>query len=173
TGLASQVLVSAGGHADRAALARSLTGIAPGAAVTGRAGALAAFAAQQQTGAWVSYLFIAALIGYATVSLVNTIVTATARRRPQLRLLRLAGATAGQVRRMLTIEALMSAAAGIVLGTLVAMAALLPFDSALGVPGLPAGPAWIYLTVTGAAALLTVAVTRLSARLLDTFPGRG
>lgn len=172
TGLASQVLVSASGHADRAALTRSLAGIAPGAAVTGRAGALAAFAAQQQTGAWVSYLFIAALIGYATVSLVNTIVTATARRRPQLRLLRLAGASAGQVRRMLTIEALMSAAAGIVLGTIVALAALLPFDSALGVPGLPAGPAWIYLTVTGAAALVTVAVTRLSARLLDTVPGR-
>src|SRR5205823_964626 len=109
---------------------------------------------------------------YATVSLVNTIVTAAARRRPQLRLLRLAGASAGQVRRTLTIEAMMAAAAGIVLGTTAALAALLPFDSALGVPGLPAGPAWIYLAVTGAAALLTVAVTRLSARVLDTLPER-
>jgi len=58
-----------------------------------------------------------------------------------------------------------------VLGTLVALATLLPFDSALGSPGLPAGPPSIYLTITASAALLTLLVTRLSTQLLDTRPG--
>jgi putative ABC transport system permease protein len=67
--------------------------------------------------------------------------------------------------------AILVLATGIVLGTLVALATLLPFDSALGFPGLPAGPPWIYLTITASAALLTLLVTRLSTQLLDTRPG--
>src|SRR5215472_9319395 len=76
TGLASQLLVTAAAHANRAALANALRGLAPGVQVTGRSATLAAFSAQQQTGAWVSYLFIAAVIAYTTVSLINTTVAA-------------------------------------------------------------------------------------------------
>jgi hypothetical protein len=36
---------------------------------------------------------------------------------------------------------------------------------------LPAGSPWIYLTVTSAAVLLTVGVTRLATRLVNTDPG--
>jgi hypothetical protein len=38
-------------------------------------------------------------------------------------------------------------------------------------PGLPAGPAWIYLIATGSAALLMIAVTRLPAQFVRTGPG--
>jgi hypothetical protein len=41
---------------------------------------------------------------------------------------------------------------------------------AQGAPGLPAGPAWIYLIVTGSAALLMIAVTRLPAARGPTAP---
>ncbi len=75
-----------------------------------------------------------------TVSLISTTVAATARRRPQLQMLRRIGAGRGQVMRAMTIEAVLVAGAGIVLGTLVALAALLPFDSALGAPGPPGRP---------------------------------
>ena len=110
------------------------------------------------------YMFIAALIAYVTVSLISSTVAATARRRPQLQMLRRIGASRGQVARAMTIEAALVAVAGIVLGTMVALAVLLPFDSALGAPGLPAGPLLTYLTVITVAAALTVAVTILSAQ---------
>jgi putative ABC transport system permease protein len=171
TGLAGQVLVRTDGRASPAALQQALRAVAPGARVTGRPAALTAFSAQQQTGAWVSYLLVAALLAYTAVALVNATVAAAAGRRRPLRLLRLAGASRGQVARGMTIDAVVIAGAGIALGTLVALATLLPFDSALGAPGLPAGSPWIYLTVTAAAALLTVAVTRLATRLVNTDPG--
>ncbi len=172
TGLAGQVLVAATPHTSLTSLEQRLRRIAPGVEVGNREAALAAFSAQQQTGAWVNYLFIAALIAYVTVSLVSTTIAGTARRRPQLQMLRRIGANRGQVTRAMTIEALLVAGAGIVLGTLVALATLLPFDSALGAPGLPAGPWWIYLTVTAAATVLTVLVTRLSAQFLRTGPAQ-
>lgn len=164
TGLASQVLIATTRHADTAALQNDLRDLAPGAEVTDRAATLAAFSAQQQTGAWVSYLLIAAVIAYATVSLVSSTVAATRQRRPQLRMLGLIGADRGQVARTVTIEAIMVSLAGVVLGTVVALATLLPFDSALGTPGLPAGSIWIYLTATASAAVITVSTARLSAR---------
>jgi putative ABC transport system permease protein len=71
----------------------------------------------------------------------------------------------------MAIGALAIAAAGITLGTLLALATLLPFDSALGAPGLPAGPPWIYLAVTTAAGLVTVGAARLATRLVNTDPG--
>src|SRR5215468_3745168 len=172
TGLASQILITAAAHANRAALANALHDLAPGVQVTGRSATLAAFSAQQQTGAWVSYLFIAAVIAYTSVSLINTTVATTARRRPQLAMLRRIGAGRSQVTRAMTIEAILVSATGIVLGTLVALATLLPFDTALGSPGLPAGPPSIYLTITGSAALLTLLATRLSTQLLNTRPSR-
>jgi putative ABC transport system permease protein len=168
TGLAGQVLVATKAHADTAAVARALRAVAPGVSVTDRSATLSSFAAQQQTGAWVSYMFIVALVIFTTVSLINTTVTATVQRRPQLRMLRLVGANRGQLARTMTIEALLVSAAGVVLGTAVMLATLLPFDSALGTPGLPAGPFWIYLAIIGAAGLLTVLVTRLATRLLRT-----
>lgn len=116
-------------------------------------------------------MFIAALIAYVSVSLISTTVAATVRRRPQLRMLRRIGAHRRQVTRAMTVEAMLVSGAGIVLGTLIALATLLPFDSALGDPGLPAGPVWIYLTVTAAAASLTILVARLSVQLLHTDPG--
>jgi len=93
-------------------------------------------------------MFITALIAYSTVSLISTTVAAGARRRLQLRMLRRIGASRGQITRAMTIEAVVVPGAGIVLGPLVALARLLSFDSALGAPGLPAEPPWIYLIVT-------------------------
>jgi putative ABC transport system permease protein len=170
SGLAGQILVSAAPHADLGSLERSLSRVAADTQISSRSATLAVFAAQQRTEAWVNYMFIAALIAYVTVSLISSTVAATARRRRQLQMVRRIGASGGQVGRAMTIEAALVAAAGIVLGTLVALAALLPFDIALGAPGLPAGPLWIYVAVTALAAALMIAVTRLSAQLLRTGP---
>ncbi|MGH3170375.1 MAG: ABC transporter permease, partial [Trebonia sp.] len=163
TGLASQILIATTRDADMTALRSDLRALAPGVEVAGREATLAAFSAQQQSTNWVEYLLIAAVIVYAIVSLVSSTVAATRQRRPQLRMLGLIGADRGQVARTVTIEAIMISLAGVVLGTVVALASLLPFDSALGAPGLPAGSIWIYLTITASATVLTIGTARLSA----------
>lgn len=170
TGLADQILLATTPHASLTTLDADLARLAPGLHVADRAGALSMFAQQQQTQTWVGYLFIAALVLYTSISLINTTIAATTARRPQFRTLRLLGAARHHVVRAMTIEAALVAAAGSTLGTLIALATLLPFDSALGTPGLPAGPWWIYPAVIAAAATLTILVTRITTRLLDTRP---
>ena len=137
-----------------------------------RSQTLAAFSAQDQSTAWIYYMILAAVVAYATVYLTSATVAATSRRRPQLLMLRQIGASGSQVGLAMTIEGALVAATGIVLGTLVALATLLPFDNAIGAPGLPAGSPLIYLTVIALAAALTIAVTSLSARLLRTAPSQ-
>jgi len=73
-------------------------------------------------------LFLVALIGlgvgYTGLAVANTLLMATAARRPEFRSLRLAGATTGQVLRVTTAEALISVAVGTVLGAAVAAISL-------------------------------------------------
>lgn len=172
TGLADQILIATGAESPATAtrLNDRLRSLYPGLVVSDRAHALDLFADQQQTGAWVGYLFIAALVLYTGISLVNTTITVTSQRRPQFRSLRLLGAARHQVIRAMTIEALVLAAAGSALGTMFALATLLPFDSALGEPGLPSGPWWIYPTIVGSATALTVLIARITTAVLDTRP---
>jgi putative ABC transport system permease protein len=120
----------------------------------------------------VTYLVVTAVLAYTTVALINATAAAAAGRRRPVRLLRLAGASCGQVAGVMTVDAVLVSGTGVMLGTLLAMATLLPFDSALVAPGLPVGPPWICLTVTSAAVLLTLGVTRLATRLVSTDPER-
>lgn len=54
---------------------------------------------------------------YAAISMVNTLVLHTAHRRREFGLQRLIGSTRGQIMRMMTVEALLVAVIGSVLGT--------------------------------------------------------
>jgi putative ABC transport system permease protein len=172
SGLAEQVLVSTAPNTDLNSLEHTLSRMAADIQVSSRSETLAAFSAQDQTSAWIYYMFLVAVVAYVTVYLISSTVAATTRRRPQLHMLRQIGASGSQVGLAMTIEGALVAATGIVLGTLAALATLLPFDKAIGAPGLPAGSPLIYLTVIAPAAALTIAVTSLSARLLRTAPGQ-
>jgi putative ABC transport system permease protein len=173
SGLAEQVLVSTAPNTDLNSLEHTLSRMAADIQVSSRSETLAAFSAQnQQTTGSIYYMFLVAVVAYVTVYLTSSTVAATTRRRPQLHMLRQIGASGSQVVLAVTIEGALVAATGIVLGTLVALATLLPFDSAIGAPGLPAGSPLIYLTVIALAAALTIAVTSLSARLLRTAPSQ-
>jgi putative ABC transport system permease protein len=172
SGLAEQVLVSTAPNTDLNSLGRNLSRMAADIQVSSRSETLAAFSAGDQTTAWIYYMFIVAVAAYVTVYLTSSTLAATTRRRPQLHMLRQIGASGSQVGLAMAIEGALVAATGIVLGTLVALAVLLPFDNAIGAPGLPAGSPLIYLTVIALAAALTIAVTSLSARLLRTAPSQ-
>ncbi|MFI5712223.1 ABC transporter permease [Kribbella sp. NPDC051620] len=111
------------------------------------------------------------LIAYTAVSVVNTLASATVRRRREFGLQRLTGSTRGQVLRMLTTEGILVALSGIVLGTLVALATLLPYASAVSTSATPSGPIWIYLAIIAIAFTLTMLSTLIPAtKSLSTRP---
>jgi putative ABC transport system permease protein len=63
---------------------------------------------------------------------------------------------------MMTVESVLVAAAGLVLGAAVATAALVPFSIALTGSLLPDGPVWMALAVIGSATVLTATAVLVS-----------
>ncbi|MEI5525212.1 ABC transporter permease [Streptomyces brasiliscabiei] len=79
---------------------------------------------------------------YAGISLAGTLLMATSARGAELRSLRLAGATRGQVRVVVVGEALVAAAVGALLGVMVTGVNLAGMVGALGVVGAPVVVPW-------------------------------
>jgi putative ABC transport system permease protein len=164
TGLVPQILVRAVPGTSPAQLAANLTGLAatePGLVVAGRDVLADEFADQEQTGQWVNYLLIAMIVGYAVIALVNTLIMTTTRRRREFALQRLIGSTSRQIVRMMTVEGVLVAINGIVLGTAIGAAVLVPFGLAADGSPMPHGPWWIYLAVVVGALVLSVGATIL------------
>ncbi|GAB2766250.1 FtsX-like permease family protein [Amycolatopsis magusensis] len=162
-GTVPQILVKAEPGAD---LAPALAGLAervPGLVVADRATVTAANAEQQDIGAWVNYLLVAMIVGYTVISLVNTLVLATAERRREFALQRLVGSTRGQVLRMTAVEAVLVAVAGLVLGGFVSLTTLVPFSLVISDTPMPAGPIGVLLAVVGGSAGLVLLATLVPA----------
>ncbi|GAA1158548.1 ABC transporter permease [Kribbella jejuensis] len=162
-GLTKQILVRAAPNADvRPALAK-LAAANPGVQVADRDALVATNVEDLQTQAWVNYMLVGMLIAYTAVSVVNTLVSTTLRRRREFALQRLTGSTRFQVLRMLTTESTLITLTGITLGTAVALACLLPYSAKVSGSAIPTGPIWIYLTVAATAAALTFLSTLIPA----------
>jgi putative ABC transport system permease protein len=153
--LAKQILVRAEPGADISTALARLASSVPAVQLADRDAVIAGHTEDLKTQAWVNYLLVGMLIAYTAVSVVNTLASATVRRRRELGLQRLTGCTRGQVLRMLTTEGALVALAGIILGTLVALATLIPFSATVSDSAFPTGPSWIYVVIIGAAAVLT------------------
>ncbi|TCC46484.1 ABC transporter permease [Kribbella capetownensis] len=162
-GLTKQILVRSTPGADVQPALAKVAAAHPGVQVADRDTLVAANAEDLQTQAWVNYMLVGMLIAYTAVSVVNTLVSTTLRRRREFALQRLTGSTRMQVLRMLTTESTLVTLAGITLGTLVAMACLLPFSAAVSTSAIPTGPLWIFLVIIGAAAVLTFGSTLVPA----------
>jgi len=96
------------------------------------------------SGAWILYVIIGAAVVFAAISVVNTLVMSIADRVREFSLLRLIGATGGQVETMMLAESLMCAMIGLPLGLGIALIALISVSQGLtgsvthvGVPLLP------------------------------------
>ena len=121
-----------------------------------------------QVDVWITLAVVGVIVAYAALSLINALVAALAGRRRELMLLRLAGATRRQVRRMLETEALVIAGVGLVAGTAVAVAGLIPLAIATAGSPLPSGPVWVFAAVVlGVAALVLAPTLALSRSLLN------
>ncbi|RZT19670.1 putative ABC transport system permease protein [Kribbella sp. VKM Ac-2569] len=162
-GLTKQILVRADAGADVRPGLTKLAAAHPGVKVADRSTLVASNVEDLQTQAWINYMLVGMLIAYTAVSVVNTLVSTTLRRRREFALQRLTGSTRFQVLRMLTTESTLVTLTGVTLGTGVALACLLPFSAKVSNDALPTGPIWIYLVVVGAAALLTFASTLIPA----------
>jgi putative ABC transport system permease protein len=169
--LAPQILVRAEPGASIGPALAKLAAATPGVQVADRDALIAGNSEDLQTQAWINYLLVGMLIAYTAVSVVNTLASATVRRRREFGLQRLTGSTRGQVLRMLTTEGILVALSGIVLGTLVALATLLPYASAVSTSATPTGPIWIYLIIIAIAFTLTMLSTLIPAtKSLSTRP---
>ncbi|MFD0497191.1 FtsX-like permease family protein [Streptomyces rhizosphaericus] len=99
---------------------------------------------------------VAAIGAFTVIAVLSTLALIATGRRPELRLLRLAGAGRRQLRRMLRLEAAATVVTGLVVGAAVASVPLLAFSVATA-GTLP------YLPPLQAAAIVTVVVTTAAA----------
>ncbi|MEV1023534.1 FtsX-like permease family protein [Streptomyces sp. NPDC050264] len=165
-GLVPQIMVSAADGTDPGqlrALLGKLADRSPGLRVSGTEVLAAGQADADDTQAWMAYLVLGVVVGYATLALVNTQILATTERRKEFMLQRLIGATRRQVLQMMTVEAALVALAGVVLGLLVGAATLVPLSISVLGTALPGGSLWILVVVVAGAAALTLVTTLLAA----------
>ncbi|MBE1499895.1 putative ABC transport system permease protein [Amycolatopsis lexingtonensis] len=157
-GLAPQLLVRAADGVDPATLTARLREATAGSPVFvgDRATLIAAHAKGNEVGAWVNYLLVGMIIAYTVISVVNTLVMATSRRRREFGLQRLSGFTRGQVLRMAGIEGGLIATIAVLLGTATAAGAIVPFCLVVSGSVLPTGPLAVYLVVLAIAVVLSL-----------------
>ncbi|MFI8259356.1 FtsX-like permease family protein [Streptomyces sp. NPDC085665] len=159
-GLPGQILVRAGEGGEH--LTAALAAVAktqPGVAVVDRDTLVEAHSTGMETMAWINYLLGGAIVAYAAISVINSLIMSTHNRRRELGLQRLSGATKAQVMRMAAVEAGLVSAIGVVLGTVAAATALIPFSIAAADSLMPSGPIWIYLAITSTVTAITVGAT--------------
>ncbi|MET8681530.1 FtsX-like permease family protein [Streptomyces sp. NPDC004647] len=160
--LPSHIVVAPKAGTDDTRLAAALGTVSKGLAgteVVDRDRLTDAFAHHLGAQALVSYLMIGTLLGYITISVMNTLWLAIRGRTREFGLQRLTGATRVQVMRMMAFEGGMTAGIGVFLGTLVAPMTLIPFSLARADSLTPTGPIWMYLATIGFASLLTIGAT--------------
>jgi putative ABC transport system permease protein len=117
-----------------AAVARRLAALAaryPGLRVNDRAPLSSATDSEREANRWLGRLFVVIIFGFASIAVINTLVMIALQRGRELALLRLVGATAGQVRSMARWEAALIIAVGLGLGLAIAATALMPLSHAL------------------------------------------
>ncbi|MFG2716795.1 ABC transporter permease [Streptomyces sp. NPDC048416] len=131
--------------------------------VTDAAGYATAQSTDRAVNAWANTVMAAVLGGFAAVAAVNTLVMTVFDRRRELGTLRLIGTTRRQVLSMIRWEALLVVAAGVVIGTAIALATLVPMMN--GLTGhAPYVPPLLYGSFAGAILVLGLAATGLPAR---------
>ncbi|NGO72389.1 FtsX-like permease family protein [Streptomyces boncukensis] len=158
--LAEAVLVTGGRRADLASAVRSV----PGVEVRDRSAADRLQAAQQQENAEVNYLAMGLVLAFTAIAVVNTLAMTLTERVREFALLRLAGATRGQVLRMLLLEALAVLLTAALAGSGIALAVLSAFSAGMTGSVAPAAAPTGYAAVLAAAALLALVGTGVPGR---------
>ncbi|WP_405840135.1 ABC transporter permease [Streptomyces platensis] len=170
----ARVLVTVAPGADRTAVAAALAAAVPGARVETSPAPVRVAAEAQALTEVVTMAAVSVIGGFTVIAVLSTLSLIAFGRRPELRLLRLAGAGRRTLRRMLRLEAAAMALTGLAVGAAVATVPLLAFSLGVArtVPYLPPVPAEVLVAVVAAT---TGAGTLLPARavLRGRYPGSG
>ncbi|MFH8975191.1 ABC transporter permease [Streptomyces sp. NPDC017890] len=168
--LQDTVLVRAAAGADRDRVGRGLEALAaefPGARVGGEGTRNTGSASGSTEAAGLFVLLLLVMINaFTAIAVVNTLGMATASRRREFALLRLAGAQPSQVLRMLAWEAVLTCVVALSLATLVCAAVLVPLSTALTgsvVPALAGRPLAALAAGTPVVTVLTVTLVGATA----------
>jgi len=143
----------------------------PGLRVSDSASLITANDANNELNRWFGPFFVAMIFAFTSIAVVNTLVMIALRRRRELALLRLTGATTRQVRSMARWEAILIVTVGLGIGLAIAATALLPLSHALTGDFRPYAPAGWLAAILGVSALLAlVALSIPTRRALRTRP---
>ncbi|HEX7659530.1 MAG TPA: FtsX-like permease family protein [Pseudonocardiaceae bacterium] len=165
-GLPTRIMVRAAPGADTATLTAGLDRIAatvPGASVAGRASLVSQNSQIQQILVSANYTIVGMIVGYAAITVINSLVAVTGKRRREFGLQRLTGATRGQVIGMVGVEGVLIAVIGTVLGTIAAATTFVPYSLVKSGSPIPSGGIGIYLAIIGGSLALVFAATLLPA----------
>ncbi len=113
---------------------------------------------------WFGPMFVAMIFGFTSIAVINTLTMIALRRRRELALLRLVGATSRQVRSMAKWEAGLIVCIGISLGLAIAATALLPLSRALDGSLRPSVPIAPFVGILATSALLALLALSLPTR---------
>ncbi|MBD0747318.1 ABC transporter permease [Streptomyces sp. CBMA152] len=137
--------------------------LAPLGTVTDATGYATAKNMDRELNAWANTTMAAVLGGFAAIAAANTLVMTVLDRRRELGMLRLIGTTRRQVMGMVRWEALLVTSAGILLGTAIAIATLIPLTNGMTGEN-PYIPPFLYGSFAAAVLGLGLASTALPAR---------
>ncbi|MCC3269450.1 ABC transporter permease [Arthrobacter gengyunqii] len=151
-GLNDYVLVSAEPGADAGEVAAAVGALGLTVLDPGELGA--AGASERSSESWISVVGLLVLLGYVGLSVANSLVMATARRRPELMLLRALGASDRQLRRMTGLEALAVVVTAVVLGSGIALLPLMGIAFNVSGQPFPTIVPGIFLALAGTVAAL-------------------
>ena len=171
TPLLGTILVQTGQPAAAAARLQALAQRYPGLQVSDSASLVTAADADRELNHWLGPFFVAMMFAFTSIAVVNTLIMIALRRRRELALLRLTGATTRQVRSMARWEAILIITIGLGIGLAIAATALLPLSHALTGGLRPYAPAGWLAAILGVSALLAlVALSVPTRRALRTQP---
>ena len=171
TPLLGTILVQTGQPAAAATRLQALAQRYPGLQVSDSASLVTATDADRELNHWLGPFFVAMIFAFTSIAVVNTLMMIALRRRRELALLRLTGATTRQVRSMARWEAMLIITIGLGLGLAIAATALLPLSHALTGGFRPYAPAGWFAAILGVSALLAlVALSVPTRRALRTQP---
>src|SRR5262249_18999474 len=128
TPLLGTILVQADDTGAVAQRLRTLARPYPGLRVSDRASFATALDADREMNRWFGPQFVAEIFAFTSIAVINTLLMVALRRRRELGLLRLVGATRRQVRSMARWEALLIVTIGLGLGLAISATALLPLS---------------------------------------------
>jgi putative ABC transport system permease protein len=162
--LLSTILVHTGIPGAVAHRLRALAPRYPGLRVADRASLTTATDSERETNRWLGPLFVVIIFAFTSIAVVNTLMMIALQRGRELGLLRLVGATRGQVRSMARWEAALIITIGLGVGLAIAAAALLPLSHALTGSLRPYVPLGQLAAILGVSALLALLALALPTR---------